>query len=344
MSNTYSATSTPVGEPRRPWRLLAVLLLLAFGTADLLVDVLPAYHRYRDERFSEYLVSAGVIAEEVEARLADPENDDPRLEEPITLVLGEDELLAAARVWSTEGVELCTQARNSITSLPAPTPDFSPLHARLKDAAWAGQAQHLQALSATQGRVVDALDAPTARTRNAALVEQDLALRLAGPLAKKHPALAEALDAMNAAMDDLTGDTPRDWALAQESARDARDIISDVLEAYRAIGDDTLPAPALAALAPAPESPVSRLFPQVRARRVLTPLFVSAMDSEGGAAIGFLETIFFDRPADFVANLGWRAYPAPLCLLGLLALLFIRRRREEPEEPEIEEIADDLEF
>ncbi len=347
MSNTCSATSTRATEPRRrPWRLLLALLLLVVGAADVYFDVLPAYHRYRADSFSAYLPSAGVIAEEVESRLADTDNDDPKLDEPILLVLGQDEQLAAARVWSQDGVELCVTTRDNVPGAPAPTPDFDPLRARLKDAAWMDQAQHLQALAAAEGRVVDTLDIPTADNRNDALVQQDSALQLANTLTGNHPALTPALTAMNAAMDKLSDDTPRDWAQAQQSARDAQATMSDVLETYRAQGDDVLPAPALAALAPAPASWLARLFPEVHTRRVLVPLFAPAATADGtGTGIGFAEALFYDRPVDFVIDLGWHAYPLPACLLALLAVVIIRRRRRVIEDmPEVAEIADEMEF
>jgi hypothetical protein len=169
--------------------------------------------------------------------------------------------------------------------------------------------------------------------RNAFYEWQANDLLLADSLEARQPLLIDAIREMEHVGRTLTieeGPTlsPEALTAAMAASDDAESALGLALEDCRATVGRTPPLPApLAAAAPPPASLWGWLWPELRGRRVLSPLFVPGTRDELATPAGSAEVVFYDRRADLLARTGWRPWPAVALLAAAVWTLIPRRRR-----------------
>jgi len=310
-------------------RVVLFLLLLAGAGVCVWHAARPALRDYRAAQRIDDLAYAGMIAQNVELLLTDPPLDLRRaLDEILTPLFDGEEALAAVRLTDARGAALSEAGRNGVrqtglAGLPAAPAVNPPSELVFR----------LQQLVADQGnlsaRMDDALKAGKGEgLHHDMYFAQDTLIKEATLLRGKAPRLADALPAMEEAVEALTHTDADSLYLALQASEQAEAALSLALEDRRAVVDHPGLLPeALAAACPRDLLPL-------RARRVTVPLFTPTGDAALIAPAGTAEIIFADRPTAPLPDITqyilatprrW-APPAALLLAALLALMARKRK------------------
>ena len=338
MSSVYSMREVD-GSPRRfPWRIILVLSCLLGAAYVCRYAAPPVLRDYRADRRYDTLLWGGTVAEEVEQQYdADAPPDADALAQSITPIFDQEPTLAYARIWDPAGHLRYVYSR---TNAELPEMGIRGARARAKKLVTAPQTlediAHMQTLLHDQSELSDTMDAALKAGRavgshNDLYIREDDIAQLTADLAARHPLLSDAVDSMHQALDGLTGNNADALAGALHGATAAETDLTRALEDLRATTDvvKSLP-PDLARYAPAPATLWQRLWPAVRARRIVVPLFTPAVNEALVAPVGMAEIGIYDRPADLAALLAARCWPALLLLLLALITPFLPRRKETP--------------
>jgi hypothetical protein len=349
MFNMFSAISISDDKaPRRgfPWRFLAILLLLAALT-------ITSWRIYQHAKLvslaqlsTKKLVVATNLSEKIEDEIStgNPPNFST-LEQEVTPLFAAEPTLGAVRLWSPLQQLTC-----EISRLAPQTPhgeddallpnlrahsDMLALRERVADTDWVDIIAQIQLLQDEQGDISDALSNPGVTDKQKMLRvqlydKQNDMLHAMQTLDNPPHSLGDTQRDMNKVLDALTQDeqaVPTSLAASHQ----VEDDLSAALGQYRS---SVSAAPGLpkefAALAPPPQSRIERLLPFVSGQRVLVPIFIADVNDQLTSA-GFVEEIFYIRPADALNSLTATQYALPALLLVLIILLLCWPRRRHRE-------------
>lgn len=348
MCNMSSAISTrPDSRRGFPWRALGVLLcLLAAGIyAGMLAQQTRA--RLADERHDRRLETAGPLAEGFEEALAETDDADPRaaMAALITGTFTADPELAAARVWTRELTLTCEVTRDEpsvarageggmLPPLGIATP-VNAINARLQNAEWVDAIARIRQLELEQDTLTEQLAtqggvAFTPKVRRQFVDRLQAEKDLAG-VANEGGILDDAVADMGTVVEAVRGsDDVKAASMVETVSADLTAALTD----FRASADALPDVPAqLRASAPKPEGWWVRFRPEVRAERVVVPLFTLTTDDRLAVPAGFAEVIFYHYPGEVLgamSSLG-PAKKAPAAALLVLALIFLLWPRRKPQ-------------
>jgi len=318
------------------------LLLLVGAVVYLWVALPPAMREWREEQRLEYLVTACAV-EEIEVGIADGElENSDGFREYLTsfsaALFKETPSLARLHLWVDDhrGSWIFTgdgeqSPRKDDLADTVTLPAGKMLRGKFADDAYAlyDLATEQRYISAMLEELASSAKPDDARRVAVYSLQRD-AVDVAKSLVNTHPLIEDALTAMKDASDELEMEDQTAMRTALDASQDAEAFVSLALEDHRASegNAEALPAPD-AKRASKPANWWGYLWPGVRGRSLLIPLYQPADSETLIEQVGIVELTFYHRPSEALAGLGWRwLIPAGLLLAGALGC---RQRREEEE-------------
>ncbi|HEY3378801.1 MAG TPA: hypothetical protein VGL77_15040 [Armatimonadota bacterium] len=333
---------------RIPWRALGIILCLLAAALYGTLITRHALTQWHTADQDEYLGLAGPIAEAAEGQLADdPQGGLQPLAGMLSPLFTDEVNLAAIRIWNPQGQltgEMTRQAPGTLQTTGG-LPDLGLRAAVTAQGPYLTRQNRLdtiaqlQLMESEQNDVMEQIDAAaqrkvTATVRETFYLPEDHILELAQTLAAQQDDIlgTDTITDINAVLDALTLDDDTALSQALEACDKVSGDLTLALTEYRATTQELPALPTgLAATAPPPASWWSRCWPVVYGRRILIPLYTPGADDQVIVPAGFAEMLFFHRPAEILALLGWRMAPPLGLLLCVILLLCLRpRRRKTP--------------
>ena len=344
---------------RSPWRAIGVLLLVLATIVYGYVIFLRVQTRVNDDKEDTAQVTAGFLAEDIEAASVEsgvsPAADPTMLANVMTPYFAEEPLLASVRIWSRTQELACEISRPETATPRAgnggllPDLGFAAIADKIttqqQDSAWmdeVGQYQLLENEESDLGKQIDAAQkqAKIDEAQRQTLYQlQQTIIELARTRNDADGTLDDTIQDMTGVLNDLA-DKEANLNTASDDVETVSTDLTEVFTDFRASTDRlaTLP-PELASSAPASTEWFMRVWPAVRGQRVIIPLFISSFDGQLATPAGFAEVVLYDRPGEVLGSAGWQQLTkreiTPAAVMLLLALLIIiwPRRKEHPVKP-----------